>query len=588
MRSARAFPSRAVLAWLGSLAAAAPVAVIVATNAVDTLFMDDWDLVGRTLVEARSGRLGIEQLFGQHNESRPFVPRLLFLTIGTAGRGDTRWLLAANLTLGGLISYLLFRLIETTVTRQPLHLFGLALLANLLLFTPKQAEIWFWPSYVGLEPIAGLCAALAVLHSGLSSAAKVATAAVLCLAATYSYANGLFTWVLAIPVVATTTSLRWLGPWALGFLLNAAAYFRGYVRPPDLMSGLDPIRVAHYFLAFLGAPLGVNRLAVATIVGTVLLIAFALVCAYWLTHVREDALRRRLAPWLSLGGYSVLSSIAAAVGRSNFGVPHSLSNRYLPFSMYLAVALVGAIPIIWSDRREHAAPGAHALGTVRMLLAAGLAGFLVLYAASAAIGVGEMIRESRMLRYGKTCLLFILVHPDERCLGDWVYPRPEAVVEVARNLERLGYLRPALVTSPRLQDLAAPGTMPVSPGVFESFSARRARFVAEGWAGRSAREGPADAVVLAERQTNGDWTPIGFAPVLVPRPDIAMERGRAYRDSGWRADLLKHDFRNRSVEISAWAFELETGSAALLTNSFTAQGGTSTTALNTAGARSSR
>jgi hypothetical protein len=264
--------------------------------------------------------------------------------------------------------------------------------------------------------------------------ARVATAAVLCLAANYSYSNGMFTWVLAGPVVATTTSLRWLAPWVLGFLLNAAAYFRGYVQPPDLMSGLDPVRLAHYFLAFLGAPLGVNRLAVATTVGAVLLVAFALVCAYWLTYVREDGLRRRLAPWLSLGGYAVLSGIAAAVGRSNFGIPHSLSNRYVPFSLYLAVALVGAIPIIWSHRREHAAPRAHALGTARMLLASGLAGFFVLHAASAAIGVGEMIRVSRMVRYGKTCLLFILVHPDGQCLGDWVYPRPEAVVETARDL----------------------------------------------------------------------------------------------------------------------------------------------------------
>jgi hypothetical protein len=574
MRSARAFPSRAVLAWLGSLAAAAPIVVIVATNAIDTLFMDDWDLVGRTLVEARSGRLGIQQLFSQHNESRPFVPRLLFLAIGTAARGDTRWLLAANLALGALISYLLFRLIGATVTRQPLHLFGLALLANLLVFTPKQAETWFWPSYVGLEPIACLCAALVVLESGFSPAARVATAAVLCLAATYCYANGLFTWLLAAPVVAITTGVRWLAPWALGLLLNAAAYFRGYVQPSDPMSGLDPVRLAHYLLSFLGAPLGLGRVAVATTVGAVLLVAFALVCAYWLNHVREDGLRRRLAPWLSLGGYAVLSGIAAAVGRSSYDVPHSLSNRYVPFSLYLAVALVGAIPIIESHRREHAAPGAAVPGTRRLLLASGLAGFFGLHAASAAVGVGEMIRESRMLRYGKTCLLFILVHPDDRCLGDWVYPRKEVVVETARALELLGYLRPRLVTSPDLQDLEKPRTM-VSPGVFESVSARRARLVAEGWAGRPAREGPADAVVLAERQTNGDWTPIGFAPVLVPRPDIATERGRAYRDSGWRADLLRRDFRDRSVEIGAWAFDVETASAARLENSFTAQGGTS-------------
>jgi hypothetical protein len=377
---------------------------------------------------------------------------------------------------------------------------------------------------------------------------------------------------LAIPVVATTAGVRWLGPWALGFLLSAAAYFRGYAQPPGLpLSGVEPVRLTHYLLAFLGAPLGVNRVAVATTVGALLLPAFVFVCWYWLTHVREVGLRRRLAPWLSLGGYAVVSGLAAAVGRSSFGVPQALSSRYVPFSLYLPVALVGAIPIVISHRWEHRAPGVRARWATGALLALALIGCLVLHAASAFIGVVELLREGRMLRYGKTCLLFILVHPDERCLVDWVYPSVPATVQTARDLDELGYLRPGLVRSPRLQDLGGPGTMSVAAGVFERYFAAGRHFVALGWAGQPAREGPADAVILAQRETNGDWTPIGFAPVLVRRRDVAATAGRAYRDSGWRTDVLTRDPRNAAVEIGAWAFDAETRTALPLRNTFTAE-----------------
>jgi hypothetical protein len=571
MRSPRAPNRWALAAWLGSLAPAVFAAVLVAANAVETFFMDDWDLVARTLVEARSGRLGIAQLLAQHNESRPFVPRLLFLAVGIASRGDTRWLLAANLALGVLVSYLLSCLIRATVTARPSHLLVLGVLANLLLFTPKQSETWLWCSYVGLEPIACIAATMVVLHSGLPSAARVAIAGVLCLAATYSYSNGLLAWVIALPVVATCAGLRWLGPWALGFVLNAAAYFWGYVRPTDLPLTLEPVRLAHYVLAFLGAPLGANRVGVATTIGALLLAVFGLVGGYGLVCVRDEGLRRRLAPWLSLGAYSVLSGIAAAIGRASLGVPHALSNRYVPFSLYLAVAVVGAIPIVWSHWREHAAPGARSLRSAGAGLALFVTGCLGLHAVSAALGVDELSREARMLRYGKTCLLFALVHLDERCLADWVYPRIPKVIETAQDLERLGYLRPALVTSPRLEDLGEPSTAPESSGEFESLSGKRARIVAQGWATSPVREGPADTVVLAERGANGYWTVIGFAPVLVPRPDVALKKGPAYRDSGWRADLLRRHFRNRSVEISAWAFDVETRSARRLAHTFTTE-----------------
>ena len=566
--------TRIVLTWLSTLAPAALIAVLVAGNAVDTLYMDDWDLVGTTLIEARSGRLGLSQLVAQHNESRPLVPRLLFLAIGSAARGDTRWLLLLSFTLACLVSYSVFRLARATLTASLPQIAGLTFVANLLIFTPKQAEIWLWCSYVGLEPIACLAASLALLQTSLGSWKKFAGSAVLCTAATFSYANGLSTWLLVAPVLALAVGRRWLIGWMAGFLASAVLYFHGYVQPSGLplsaaplSDGFAPLLLGHYVLAFLGASLGVNRPLLATTVGAILSALFVLASLYGLRHAHDESLRRRLLPWLSIGAYSILSALAAAVGRSRFGAEHAMANRYIPFSLYLGLALVFAVPIVL----QHARADGWARGRwrlARLAVSAGLVIGLGLHGASAVVGAGELIREGRMLRYGRSCLLFILVRPDERCLVDWVYPDPQSVLSRARELDRLGYLHPGLIETSRLQDILPPGLSEPTAGFFELFLKRGVHYVAKGWAARPLARRPADAVVLAGQKSNGDWEPLGFAPVLAPRPDIARARGAAYRDSGWRGELAIADL-HPGVKVSAWALDVRTGRAAPLAGVFT-------------------
>jgi hypothetical protein len=111
--------------------------------------MDDWDLIGGTLLRARSGQLDIEHIFAQHNESRPLFPRLLFLAVGTVARGQTGWFLLIGFSLACLVSWSVFHLARATITANPSPLWGLTFLANLLIFTPKQAETWLWSSYLG-------------------------------------------------------------------------------------------------------------------------------------------------------------------------------------------------------------------------------------------------------------------------------------------------------------------------------------------------------------------------------------------------------------------------------------------------------
>lgn len=561
--------------WLATLPPAAALAVLIANNAVDVLFMDDWSLVGETLIQAGSGQLDLAHLIRQHNESRPFFPRLLFLAIGTVTQGDFRWLLLLTFTLACLVSYSVFFLARATVTRRVWYLWGLTFLANLLIFTPKPAKMWLMGSYVGLEPIACLTASLAVLHSRLSPGRKVAIGAALCTVATFSYANGLSLWLLVAPVLLLSVGPRWLGWWALGLLLNAGLYFHGYVTPahhPSLLDGMQPLRLGHFVLAFLGASMGLNRLAIATAVGAVFLAVFALLGVYLLMHAREEDLRRRVAPWLSIGGYALLSGLATGLGRSAFGVRSSLANRYIPFSLYLGLALLFLVPIGLQHARARGLFRPTPRRSVQVFLAICLAACSLLHASSAAIGVREMASARRMLRNGKSCLLFINVLFDQKCLSH-LYPRPEDLRPRANGLDQLGYLRPGLVESRRLQDIQACSPAVRYPGVFETFSSRpgAAAFVARGWASLPTNAGPADAVILARQEPGGDWVLLEFAAILELRQDVSATRGRAYRNAGWSKRVFKRTLPPRPFQISAWSFDAERGCALPLDGIYTAR-----------------
>jgi hypothetical protein len=569
MRSAR---SGTGWLWLVTLVPAVLIAVLIVRNAVDTLYWDDWRMIGAPLVRASSGELGLEDLVGLHNESRPVFPRIFFLAVGTFTRGDTRWLLPLTFSLACVVSWSIFFLARATLHAGTSRLLGLTFLANLLIFTPKQAETWLWGSYVGVEPVACLTASLSVLYSGLRPARKVAIGAALCTVATFSYTNGLVTWLLVAPVVALAVAPRWLGWWAAGAALNAGLFFHGYVKPaghPSPLEGLRPLRLATYVLAFLGEPLGSNRLAIATAVGALFSASFALAGTYLLVHRRDVELRRRLTPWLAIGGYALLSGLAAGVGRSPLGVHQAMTNRYIPFSLYLGLALLFIVPIVLAHASGEAALGPVAHRIFQSFAGACLGVCLLLQASAVVIGVRETNWVGRMLLYGKSCLLFIDAQPDEACLSSWVYGNTAYVRQVANDLDRFGYLRPGLVKSRRLQNLRAYGRKARVPGVFERFARRGRRFVASGWAGLPTGAGPADAVILARQDRNGDWVPLRFVPVLSPRPDVSKERGSSCGNCGWRQVLDADELPDRPFLVGAWALDARRGWALPLEGVYT-------------------
>jgi hypothetical protein len=565
--AARRRSARPVLLWLLTLAPAVLIGVLIARHGVDMPEGDGWGLSSDVLIRARTGRLTPEFLISQHNESRPLVPRLIFLLLGLASRGDLRWQLWLNLGLACAVSWFLYQLARRTVTTAPRTLWALTFLANLVLFTPKHGGIWLSACYIGLEPVVCFAAALTLLTSSRGGRARLWWCALLATAATFSYANGISTWLLLAPVVGLALGWRALGGWLLALAANAAAYFHGYATPahhPRLAEGLNPGRLAHYELAFVGSPWSGESLSQATAAGAALLLLFTASAGYCVLN-RRRGLGPRMLPWVTLGGYSLAAGLMSGIGRSSFGVEMALLDRYVAFTLYLAVSCLplAAIVLVDAKQRERWSPGARVV--VKGGLAATLAVFLALQAIAIVEGVRAIGQQGKVRRYAKSCLLLVNAAADEQCLTAHVYPVMEPLRVWANELDRLRYLHPRLVgREPFLAVLQTGGA--ASTGRFEAFTrtSARGRHIAVGWAGSPSRDAPADAVMLTIQDSRGRWQPWRLVPVDRLRPDIARARGKAYAGAGWRRPIPAPELPPPPFRIGAWAIDVTTGQIAPL------------------------
>jgi len=558
-----------VLWALGLVVPAVPIAWLVMRNHVDMPFWDDWFVTTDVLIKAKIGTLTVHDIVTQVNESRLAVPRLLFLAIGLLSDGRIHLQLVVTFLLACLISWALFQLIRRSLPAAPAPLtLGLSLMVNLVLFTPMHGENWLWASQViCFLPAACLAVAILLLGSDLGTAKKLAAGGILCTLATFSYSNGLVTWVAAAPVVIALLGWRYLAVWGGLLAVNVGVYLHGFSAPKgQMLEGiLHPVRALEYFLAFLGAPLALGRLRLAQVVGVVLLSLTAILAAYLWRERKDGPLRKRVLPWVSLALYAVASATLAAAGRSAFGVEQALARRYVSFSIYLLIALVPLVAIVAQDalaKRALSGTRATAFRVTVASLAAGLLGLHVYCFVEAAPGI---VWVGRMLRYGKSCLVYAKAAPDTACLTSWVLPNVDAVTRMATDLDRLGFLRPGLARTPRLQDVQGEdGPDPI--GVFEGLTIAGNEVTASGWAGLPGGGRPADSIVLAQEASDGSWLPIGFWPVLGPRADVAATHGVALRESGWVYTFPASKLERRPVRVSAWSFDCETGKAYLLAN----------------------
>jgi hypothetical protein len=553
------------------------LAVLVFTYSVDFPQWDQWGYVS-FFEEFSRGSLTFSHLFAQVNEYRQFFPNLVFVTLGWLTRWDVRYEMWLLFLLACLISFNVYRLARLTTDGKGLRRLLLFFMVNLLIFSPSQYQNWLQgQQLVYYVPIACITTCILVAHSSLPSPARFFVCACLSTISTFSSANGGLCWVVVLPVLLTASRFpipgrKWyMVAWLLAFLSNAALYLRGYHKPwwsPSLLTALSrPLQAVLYFLGFLGAPLGLERGKLAVLVGIILLSLFAIGCVFLLKFRCDPTLVRRMTPWMMVGAYSILTAGMTMIGRVGLGVGQSMNVRYIGYSVYLVVSLIFLVPMI-TDKlvNETNFPG-HRLSQIAAALAILFLLWQPLIFAKGIHGMKEM--RSKLLQAKASVLLIDLV-PDAE-LVNTLYPDLSYLAAKANTLDELGFLRPRLVKSKRIQDFEGAKAGADVYGSLDHGETSGKMYVVSGIATLPYRGEAADAVILAYEKPNGDCIVFAFThPKIGPSdPPFTSKGGRKL--SRWQQSFSGEQLPFRPAKVTAWAFDANSAKAFRLDGNYVIQ-----------------
>jgi hypothetical protein len=341
----------------------------------------------------------------------------------------------------------------------------------------------------------------------------------------------------------------------IAICLSLALYLYGYEKPwwtPSPLTGLHhPLRAFVYFLGFVGGPLGLERVKLSIVAGTGMLAGFTAACVYLAKHRRDRKLIERMIGWLVVGFYSLLTAIMTTIGRVGLPTGPSQVPRYLGFSVYLLVALIFLAYIVGEDRQRRSG---RALSLWRNPLALTAIVVLVLYQPFMwALSYRQMDAWETKLLQAKAGILLINQLPDTR-LTRTLYPNLQFLVEKANALDQLGLLRPSLIKTKHLNELAYSAA---GRGEMRPVERTASGFAVTGFATLDQKRAP-DAVILAYDTGNND--PIAFAVSYPSKRPASIWHGVAPAGT-WLVRFTREQLPQSPVTITAWAFDATSGRA---------------------------
>lgn len=537
---------------------------------VDTPWGDQWNGTFPLLEKMQTGTLGLGDFFAFHNEHRIFFPRLIAVGLAKLTHWNIRAELVVIWILACVCSVNLWRLAQVTGWRNSRARLWLLLTANVLVFSPLQWENLLWGFQIGfLLPLATMTACLWIAPTFRRPFDFLATI-FLCLISTFSIASGFASWVLAAPLlllwngkVGARRERIWWSTFAVIGILSIGFYFNGFVRPtahPGPMAVIEhPLRAIQFILAYLGTPffgMAPNASAVAMAASAALVVLFAACVLYLWRWRRDRTLLAHSLPWVSLSAWALVNAVLTMVGRVGFGVSAATQSRYVSFALMLPIGSLFLTSLVLRHARESDT----GMNTVRVrwglaVLATALS-FLFVCGTIEALESWGRFQHGRLS--GKAGLLLINVIDDPEALARNVYHGDDPALKARTNfLDRLGYLRPHLVRSNRIREIAFrsdAGTM----GEFNELRKRPGEFVASGWAILPESHRVADGVLLTYDDAQGDPIIFALAEVGSNRAEVSQRlNDKAYLRCGWMKSWKAGQIPASSRLIRAWAFDAE-------------------------------
>ncbi len=552
---------------------------------VNVPFLDQWAMVDYFRV-MKEGTLQFWQLWAQHNEHRIVIPRLVFLALGFASNWNTILEMLFGVLLISVVLFVLFVLNERTLRRLPegdrLLPRAAFLVSGFILFSLAQHENWFWGFQVTfflVQFFAALSILVLLIGTVSSFSWRFCIAALLCVAASFSVAQGLLTWLAMLPLVATSPKTRrsrtvatlvWLSLAAV----TGALYFHQYVSPggaytPDRYYALKhPVEAAHFLMVLLGnqfsrlggggvfgpqfgQPGGADVKAIltlATVIGAAFLIAYLLLAVHAIRIKAFEAYK----PWIALGLFGLLSTMMITVGRSGWGLEGALTSRYQTAPTFLLVSVVQMAAFTFRAQRSRLKFYGFSVVLVVLLCA---------IAVNTISSVPQITKIQKGRQLGKVCLELVryvdmtLDNTPYHCLWN-LYPikveGKTGFLRAAEILEQLGFRK--LASNFRFVEAPSSDWGGFDqPGGVTQQAIPEQTIQLSGWAVLPDRQQLPEAIAIS---INDQRTFITAVRPDVTRPDSAqLSESTRSKNSGWTAEIPLDLLPNGEVKFHAWVYD---------------------------------
>ena len=533
----------------------------VANFSVNVPIDDEWRLAN-LFEKIAAGNINFNDFWALHSNHRIVFPKIIIAVLAFASQWNINYQLCLSIGLAVLTFIALYSLSSMQVKNAGDNLWHLAnIFTCILLCSLVQYENWLWGFQLAwfLVNLCFVSAVYALLSNHkLLPYIKISIAAVFCFIASFSLAQGLLSWLAAIPAVVAlegnvVEKRKRLILWILLFFATCAIYSIDYhpSRKTSIISLLNkPLVVIDYFLSLLGSPI-VRLSGISALVGLLIFGIFLFLAVHFVIKISEH---REALPWLSIGLFSVLSALFITAGRAEFGAIQAIeSSRYTSNSILLLIALVQLGQLF--ARGKSATNRNYKL--VYRMLAGTLIGIII-------VNSGQAIAQSRsalVYKQGAQDCLQLINYLEP---SDFFNDSPESCLRVlskktwlvregALILDKIGWRKfgknVAFISNPE----KVYGYLDKPQISNRSFTFKKNAVVkAAGWAVFPENLKQPNIVLLSfgDRQSF-----FANAYVNSDSPDIAKTlKSELYNNARWAVDLSAHNLPIAQTEIKAWVY----------------------------------
>jgi len=526
----------------------------VANFSVNVPIDDEWRLAN-LFEKIATGNVNFNDFWALHSNHRIVFPKIIIAVLAFASRWNINYQLCLSIGLAVITFIAMYSLSSMQVKKTGDDSWHLAnILTCILLFSLVQHENWLWGFQLAwfLVNLCFVAAVYALLSNHkLLPSLRISIAAVFCFIASFSLAQGLLSWLAAIPAVVAlegnvAEKRKRLILWILLFFATCAIYSIDYhpSRKTSIISLLNkPLVVIDYFLSLLGSPI-VRLSGISAFVGLLIFGIFLFLAVHFGRKISEH---REALPWLSIGLFSVLSALFITAGRAEFGAIQAIeSSRYTTNSILLLIALVQLGQLFV---RGKIATKNRNYKVVYRLLAGLLIGIII-------VNSGQAIAQSRsalLYKQGAQDCLQLINYLET---SDFFKNSPESCLRVlskktwlvrdgAAIIDKIGWRKLA-------KNLEFISNSEKVYGYLDKLQTSQKSFKAAGWAVFPQNKKQPNIVLLSVGDKQSFFA---NAYVNSDSPDIAKTlKSQLYNNARWAVGFSGNDLPIAQTEIKAWVY----------------------------------